>query len=139
MMDNKIKKEPIKSYRDLDVYQNSYKASILVITKIILNLPKTERFDLADQMSRASKAVPRLIAEGYAKKHQNKGFQKYLDDAMGESNEMVVCLSHCRDLYSKYFDDDIILLEDLIDLYDKIGRQLYKLSMVWRNFKRDKQ
>ena len=30
---------------------------------------KEEQFDLTDQLRRASKAVPRLIAEGYSKKH----------------------------------------------------------------------
>ena len=126
-------KKPIVSFHDLEVYQNSYKASIAVMTKIIPMLPDQEKYDLRDQMSRACKAIPRLIAEGYAKKHQKSGFQKYLDDAMGECNEMIVCLSHCRDLYAKYIDAE--LCEKLIDVYDKCGRQLYNLSISWRKFK----
>ena len=68
---------------------------------------------MADQMRRSAKAIPRLIAEGYSKKHQKKGFQKYLDDAMAESNEMIVSLSHARDLYSTYVDSK--LCKNLID------------------------
>jgi len=117
----------------LEVYQNSYTASIEVITKIVPKLPKEEQYDLANQMRRSAKAVPRLIAEGYSKKHQNKGFQKYLDDAMAESNEMIVSLSHVRDLYSGYVDPKFC--EKLIDLYDKSSRQLYNLARKWRNFK----
>ena len=97
-------KKTITSFHDLEVYQNSYKASIIVMKKILPKLPDQEKYDLRDQMSRACKAIPRLIAEGYAKKHQKAGFQKYLDDAMGEYNEMIVCLSHCRDLYSNFVD-----------------------------------
>ncbi|MBM4340297.1 MAG: four helix bundle protein [Deltaproteobacteria bacterium] len=126
-------KTPIRSFRDLEVYQNTYAASIEVINKIVSNLPKYEQNDLADQMRRSAKAIPRLIAEGYSKKHQKKGFQKYLDDAMAESNEMIVSLSHTHDLYSNYVDPKIC--EKLIDFYDKSSRQLYKLSISWKDFK----
>ena len=97
-------KTPIRSFIDLEVYQNTYSASIEVISKIVPKLLRTEKSDLADQLRRSAKAIPRLIAEGYSKKHQKKGFQKYLDDAMAESNEMIVSLSHVRDLYSYYVD-----------------------------------
>jgi len=126
-------KNPIRSFRDLEVYQNSYSASVEVINKIVPNLPKFEQDDLADQIRRSAKAIPRLIAEGYSKKHQKKGFQRYLDDALAESNEMIVSLSHTRDLYSNHVDPK--LCEKLIDIYDKSSRQLYKLSIAWRDFK----
>ena len=124
---------PIRSFMDLEVYQNTYPASIEVISKIVPNLPRTEQNDLADQLRRSAKAIPRLIAEGYSKKHQKKGFQKYLDDAMAESNEMIVSLSHVRDLYSVFVDPK--LCANLIDLYDKSSRQLYNLATKWRDFK----
>ena len=127
-------RSPIKSFADLEVYQNSYTASIEVITMVVPKLPKEEQHDLANQLRRSAKAVPRLIAEGYSKKHQNKGFRKYLDDAMAESNEMIVSLSHVRDLYSRYVDPK--LCEKLIDLYDKSSRQLYNLAAKWRDFQR---
>lgn len=85
----------ITSYRDLNVYQRSYAACILVMTQTIPKLPESERHDLKDQLSRSSKAVPRLIAEGFAKKHQRAGFQKYIDDAMAEANETQVGLCQC--------------------------------------------
>ena len=84
------KKESIKSFRDLDVYRESYSSCITVITRVLNKLPDAEKYDLKDQLSRSAKAIPRLIAEGYAKRHQRSGFQKYLDDAMAECNETVV-------------------------------------------------
>jgi len=62
-------KKLIVSFHDLIVYQDTYKASITVMTKIVPMLPNSERYDLRDQMSRSCKAIPRLIAEGYAKRH----------------------------------------------------------------------
>jgi four helix bundle protein len=124
--------KPIKSFKDLEVYQNSYEAMLIVMKQVITKLPECEKYDLISQLSRACKAIPRLIAEGYAKRHQKAGFQKYIDDAMGESNEMIVSLEQARDLY----DIDSTLIEKLVDLYDKIGRQLYNLGQSWINFKR---
>ena len=124
----------ITSFRDLKVYQTSYDAMLIVMKEIVAKLPESERYDLKDQISRACKSIPRLIAEGYAKRHQKAGFQKYIDDAMGECNEMVVSLCQSRDLYQKFINLDIC--ERLIDMYDKSGRQLYKLGNSWTNFKK---
>lgn len=132
-MDIHQNKKPIASFRDLEVYQNSYQAMLLVMREIVPKLPYSEKFDLKDQLSRSCKAIPRLIAEGYAKRHQRAGFQKYLDDAMGECNETIVSIEQCRDLYLKYVDERIC--EELINIYDKSGRQLYNLSEAWDKFK----
>lgn len=123
---------PITSFRDLEVFQNTYKAMLIVMREVIPQLPVTEKFDLKDQLSRSCKAIPRLIAEGYAKRHQKMGFQKYLDDAMGESNETIVSLEQCRDIYKI----DKALIDSLVDVYDKSGRQLYRLAEAWTSFKR---
>lgn len=131
-MQNNKQNKKIISYRDLDVYQRAYKASIIVCTKIVPNLPKQEHYDLADQLRRSSKAPPRLIAEGYAKKHQKKGFQKYIDDAMAEANETVVSLSQCRDIYFQCVD--VKLCQNLVDEYDIIGKQLFRLEESWNKF-----
>ena len=125
-------RKPIHSFRDLDVYQNTYQAMLKVMHEVISKLPPREKFDLVDQLSRACKAIPRLIAEGYAKRHQKMGFQKYIDDAMAECNETIVSLEQCRDIYNL----DKELITKLVDIYDKTARQLYKLSMAWTSFKR---
>ena len=119
-------KKPIRSFRDLDVYQNTYNASVSIATEILPKLPEREKYDLNSQLSRSSKAIPRLIAEGFAKKHQKFGFQKYLDDAMAECNETIVSLEHAKDIYEVNRD----LCNQLIDTYDKTVRQLYKLAIA---------
>jgi four helix bundle protein len=126
----------ITSFRDLEVYQNSYKGCALVMNEIVPNLPESEKFELKKQLSSSSKAIPRLIAEGYAKRHQKFGFQKYIDDAMAECNETVVGIEMCKDFFGTYVNKALCV--ELIDLYDKCGRQLYKLRDAWGNFSRKK-
>jgi hypothetical protein len=54
-------KGKITSFRDLEVYQNTYKACIEMMTKIIPELPDFEKNDLKSQLRRSVKAIPRLI------------------------------------------------------------------------------
>ena len=131
METKKPEKRKIRSFRDLDVYQSSYACSIEIHRKILPKLPGNEKWDLKDQLLRASKAVPRLIAEGFAKKHQRAGFQKYFDDAMVEANETGVCLDRVKDIY----DIEVEFCTVFVDRYDKIGRQLFLLSEAWDKFK----
>jgi len=127
-----VEKQKILSYQDLDVYKRSYACCIRVMKEVVPHLPEAERYDLRDQLSRSSKAIPRLIAEGFAKKHQRAGFQKYLTDALGESNETAVSLAQCRDLYPRQVNPDIS--NELIQEYGIIGKQLYKLQISWTKF-----
>lgn len=129
-METSVNKKPIRSFKDLDVYKGAYSAMLLVHKEILPKLPSSEKYDLVDQLSRSTKAVPRLIAEGYTKKHQKAGFQKYIDDAHAESNETIVGIEQCKDLYNI----EAGLCNQLIDSYDKISRQLFNLAEAWDNF-----
>lgn len=123
---------PIQSFKDLHVYQNAYSSAVEVMKTIVTKLPATEKYGLTDQLGRSAKAIAPLIAEGFAKKHLPRSFQKYLDDAMGECNETIVHLGYCKDIYQI----DSALCERLIGQYDLINKQLYKLSLAWSNFNR---
>ena len=125
-------KKPIRSFHDLEVYQINYQAMLDVFKHILPKLPTEEKYDLVDQIRRSTKAVPRLIAEGHSKRHQKKGFQKYLDDAMTESNETMVSLTQAKDLYFSLVD--VTICERLIDTYDKVSRQCYNLAIAWDRF-----
>jgi len=125
----------IKSFRDLEVYQNTYRASVIIATRILPKLPENEKYDLCSQLGRSSKGIPRLIAEGFAKKHQRLGFQKYLDDAMAECNETIVSVEHVKDIYKIELD----LCNELLNTYDISARQLYKLALARDSFKNRRQ
>jgi len=120
----------IRSFKDLDVYNNLYKASLIVLKEIIPKLPEEEKFNLKDQLRRACMAPCAIIAEGYSRKNQKKAWKKYLDDAIGECNEMIVHLSYVRDLYNKIIDPN--LCTKLIETYDISGKQLFTLGKNWQ-------
>lgn len=135
-MENDSNRKTIKSFQDLVVYQNLYKAMVIVLTQIIPKLPQEEKFDLVDQMRRGSKAAPSLIAEGFAKRYQKRQWRKYINDTIGECNEMIHHLSVCCDIYRKYVD--VRLCKEVITLYDVSCKQLTKLGQRWQNYHKDK-
>jgi len=83
-------------------------------------------------MKRASKSAPALIAEGFAKRYQKRQWQKYINDTIGECNEMIHHLSTCIDVYGQYVD--VILCKKVIDLYDLSCKQLTKLGQSWQDY-----
>jgi len=133
-MENSTNKT-IKSFRDLHVYQNLYQVMVVVLTQIIPKLPKEEKYDLVDQMRRACKAGPALIAEGFAKRYQKKNWQKYINDTIGECNEMIHHLSVCIDIYPGFIDKKVC--EEAINIYDISCKQLTMLGKSWQDFHKD--
>ena len=123
---------PIKSFHDLRVYQNLYQVMIIVLKEILPTLPKEEKYDLKDQMRRACKAGPALMAEGFAKRFQKKNWEKYINDTIGECNEMIHHLSICIDVYGQFTDTN--LCKKAIDIYDISCKQLTNLKKAWTNY-----
>ena len=122
-------KTPIRSYRDLEVYQRSM-ALLKPIHQVVLSFPDYEKFDLASQPRRACKSVPANIAEGYAKRRSAKEFRAFLANAMGSATEMEVHLEIAREL--GYITDEECAR--LVDEYQIVARQLYRLIEKWQSF-----
>ena len=119
----------IKSFTDLEVYQESFQLSI-EIDQILKTFPNDERYLLIDQMKRCSRAIPAIIAEGYAKRESIKEFQKFLRDALGEANEM---LNHLAFSKARRFISEA-KSNDLIERYSILGKKLTNLKNNWRKF-----
>ena len=113
----------LNGYRDLIVYQKSYKLA-MEIFKITISFPKEERYSLTDQIRRSSRSIPANIAESWAKRIYPKVFVNKLTDALGEENETEVWLDfsdNCQYISTEKHDS-------LIKEYDEVRRML--ISMI---------
>jgi four helix bundle protein len=119
----------IKSFLDLEVYQESLQLA-KEINFICNTFPSKEKFLLSDQMRRASRAVPSLIAEAWPKRKLLKEFRKYMRDAMEEACEMMNHLEQAR-LFGYLKDKKA---KELIERYDKVTAKLSNLKDNWQNF-----
>jgi hypothetical protein len=66
------KKTDIKHFRDLDVYQRSFRLA-MEIFQITKNFPAEERYALTDQVRRSSRAVCSNLAEAWRKRKYPAG------------------------------------------------------------------
>jgi four helix bundle protein len=81
----------MKSYRDLDIYNDSKKLAIEV-HKMTLILPKFELYEEGSQIRRSSKSVTAMIVERYGRKRYKADFIKYLVYSQAECDETIVHL-----------------------------------------------
>ena len=113
----------IARHRDLGVYQAGYRLALRV-HELTQSFPPEEKYELGQQLRRAAVSVPANIAEGYGRKNSCAEFKHFLRNALGSTNEVVVLLSITRDLS---YHDDI----ELIEAYDILGKQIYRLMENW--------
>jgi four helix bundle protein len=87
-------------------------------------------------MRRCSKGIPSLIAEGFAKRYQKRSWHKYLEDTLGEINEIRHHLNVCIDVYDEYVD--VARCKEVMEIYTISAKQTHKLKSVWQDFHNDR-
>ena len=122
------KRAPIRTYRDLRVYQQSM-ALLGPIHELVLGFPEYERYALADQMRRAARSVPTNIVEGYGRRSSARDFKHFMGISMGSANEMVVHLEITGQL--EYASPE--LCDEYVRAYESIGKQLHMLMTNWKS------
>jgi len=108
-----------QGYRDLIVYQKSYKLA-MEIFEISKSFPKEEKYSLTDQIRRSSRAVPANISAAWVKRKYPKSFVSKLLDALEEESETEVWLDFSYD--SQYIDSGTHIL--LIERYREVAKML---------------
>ena len=86
------------TYKDLKVYEKSYKAALAIYKRIAVKLPIEEKYGLKSQIQRAAVSIPLNIAEGYGKGESKKEMLRYMYMARGSVNEVLVLLELMKDL-----------------------------------------
>ena len=117
----------IQSYKDLQVYERSYKMAVKMY-EMVRTFPQEELYGLTSQIKRAATSIPLNIAEGYGKKASAAEFKRFLLMAVGSSNEMNVLLELSKDLgYAEKRN-----CEESQKEYEEIGKMLNKLISIWQ-------
>ncbi len=117
-----MSKENYRGFRDLIVYQKSYKAA-LEIFEMTKNFPAEEKYSLTDQIRRSSRSVPANIAEAWRKRKYVKMFVSKLIDCNGEASETEVWLDFSKDL--NYLSKEKHLY--FIEKYEEINKMLWSM------------
>jgi four helix bundle protein len=116
----------IRTYRDLEVFQESY-AAALDLSKLAKRFPPFEQLELGRQIRRAARSIPANIVEGWAKRQSVAEFKRYLQVAVGSCDEVKMWLEMSKD--EGYISQEIF--ETRTSRYNRIGAML---ASLWKNW-----
>lgn len=129
-------KKPIRSFRDLEVYQRSSQCATEVMTKVVPMLEEGKS-PLRDKMVEVALRIPEAIAEAHSHRFEDQDEYKMLESALEGCNKAVVYLEQARDIYLKDSEGSA-LCEDLIRRYIFVRRKIFNLSKAWQRFREEK-
>jgi four helix bundle protein len=118
----------IRTYRDLDVFQEAY-AAALEVSKLVKRFPPLEQVELARQLRRAARSIPANIVEGWAKRQSAAEFKRYLQVAIGSCDEVKLWLEMGKD--EGYIPPE--LHSRFVQHYNRIGAMLASLWKRWES------
>jgi len=113
--------QPIRSFRDLDVWQVSMDLVDLVI-RALKEVPR-EEFDLKRQIFRATTSIPFNIAEGYRRKKRRGAYQNHVSIALGSQGEMDTAVEVCA--RNSFMSRETC--REIFSISDRVGAMLNKL------------
>ena len=116
----------IKSYRDLDVYNEGYVLG-LEMYRLSTRIKQEDGYVIAEQLRRASISIPLNIVEGYGKKDSVAEFKRFLRMSVGSVNEVEVLLTFLKDLSYLSEEDHARLMAR----YETLGKRLNTLIKKW--------
>lgn len=111
----------MKSYRDLEIYQNAYRLAVKV-HRMSLTLPKYEIYEQGSQVRRSTKSIKDNIVEGYGRKRYKQEFVRYLVFAHASCDEAISQLTMIDEIHFESKG-----LADLISEYEILGERFISL------------
>ena len=109
----------MKSYRDLDVYRQSFELAVQV-DEASKTLPRHELYEVGSQIRRSAKSIPANLAEGWGRRRYKKEYIRFIVFALSSCHETEVHLDMLFRTHSLPEPD----YQQLAKEYDILGRRL---------------
>lgn len=125
-------KKPVRSFRDLEVYQTTLGASVIVVKDIKPKLAKL-RYSMVTGLTDCAMTIPLLISEAHSIRFgDHKQGLLLLERAMAGCNKMIVYLEQAKGIYGDKLDGDLI--DDLIRRYTEVRTKIFRLEKSWQKW-----
>ncbi|MCX6731440.1 MAG: hypothetical protein NTX55_00395 [Candidatus Parcubacteria bacterium] len=126
-------KKPVRSFRDLEVYQRTLECSAIIVKELKPVLAKL-KYDFLESFINCSMAIPLFVAEAHSVRFAsfNEGVN-LLEKAMLSCNKMVVYLEQAIGVYGKKLP--LELMEDLTRRYVEVRGKMFRLEKAWKKYK----
>ena len=119
---------------DLEVYNRALKALDLVY-QLEKQIPQSH-FKLRMQLTSAAEGIPAHIAEGFAKRRSTKEWKRFLEIAMGSSDEVITQARSVKILAAHVRKIDKDSCDRVIAEYKIVSKQLNKLRNNWIDYRK---
>ncbi len=129
-------RRPIRSFRDLEVYQRGSKLATEIYLGVIPAL-KEKDCPLKDKLTEIVLHIPSLIAVAHSRRFEGKEELKIMEEALEACNKAVVYLEQVRDIFAQELDK--ALCEDLVKRYIYLRRKTFNLYKAWVKFQEERQ
>ena len=129
-------KKPVRSFRDLEVYQKTLEASVIIVKNLRPTLVK-QKYPFLENMVNCSMTIPLHISEAHSLRFASlDNGVRLLEQAMAGCNKMVVYLEQLKGMYGSKIDSDLV--EDVIGRYVGIRGKMFRLEKSWKKFSQEK-
>jgi hypothetical protein len=150
-------RKPVKTFRDLDIYQKTLECSVIVMKDIVPVLRSfgqeekgkglkkiastgrqhrdgDEKYLFLEGVTNCAMSVPLFIAESHSIRFGNFTMGlSLLEKAMSDCNKMIVYLEHIKGIYGSKVDCELI--DDLISRYSESRTKSFHLELSWKKFR----
>ncbi|MGA1826466.1 MAG: four helix bundle protein [bacterium] len=150
-------KKPIRSFRDLEIYQKSQQAAV-EITRIIQPFLAEKHYGYEKEFCELTLAIPVQIANAHTQRFEDPLIaMKILNEVIGSCNRMMIYLEQIREIYTERTnaseknnaevlqdhgaDKDLssshqifFVCEEMIKSYNTIRIKTLNLLKAWKKF-----
>ncbi|MCS7150861.1 MAG: hypothetical protein NZ928_00530 [Endomicrobia bacterium] len=124
-------KKPIRSFRDLEVYQRTAEIFVDVMKKIVPLLP--EDVPLKKELVDVSMKIPHYIAEAHSRRFDDKTkAMQLIEEVLFLCNKAMVYIEQVRDVYSDQLDK--VVCNEMIKSYTWARQKIFNLYKAWKRF-----
>ncbi len=125
-------KKPVRSFRDLEVYQVTLACSVIVAKDILPQLEKL-KCPFGEGMADTARGIPLALATAHSLRFGDHATGiLLLERAMAGCNKMVVYLEHAKGIYGEKLDAS--LLDNLVARYEAVRSKIFRLEKAWQKF-----
>ena len=128
-------KKPVRSFRDLEVYQKTVECSVIITRDIKPGLVKL-KYDFLENMINCCMSVPLYVGESHSMRFSDfKLAVATLEKAMQGCNKMIVYLEQAVGVYGSKLDQ--ALIEDLMHRYMDVRGKMFRLEKSWKKYREE--
>ena len=121
----------MKSYRDLEIYQLSYKLAVKIHNSS-LTLPKYEVYEEGSQIRKSSKGITSCIVEGFGRRRYKADYIRFLTYSHASCDETILHLNFINDTHSMNEKEMKYFFEKYDELGCKINKYIQYVESEWK-------